>query len=495
MKKIQSIVFLLALMLILTGCTVSINTEVTLDKNGNAVVSTKFLAPEALNEMFDNELTNAGNHKEEGIEISKVSENGKVGIIKTTKSSKVYKNDIKMPEVFETKSDNKRFVNVAHNYFYTNYKLDWIFKITENPQTHEVVSKEFQEFIEPHLKINLPTKAQSSNADSRNDMTNSYEWSLIPTKSNNINLEYNIVNWLNIVLFIITLINLIAVILLFVLKKDKKYFIILSAILTILILYIAIFSIICCFKNNTNKKPLPINYYETAAKEASYCEGELDCGGVIDDFAAVKINDKYGLVDKKNKFIIKAENEDIVNLFGDYCLVCPKDAEKCAYFNKKEKKYLTDFKYSSTGNSESGGSQSFSEGLAMVVISDHGDVKVGFINSKGEEVIEPKYVSAEEFRDGRALVYKDWHSDPIYIDKKGNEIKEKNKKTDKNEEELSTENNKKTEEVKEVDKASVSTPQAAQKQAAPKQTKPKTETKASQQTQPARNQDVDDFMN
>ena len=427
MKKLQLVFVFMTLMFMLVGCTVSIDTEVTLDKKGNSTVSTKILAPEALNEMFDNELTNANSFREEGTTVSRVSENGKVGIIKTSKTEKIYKNDLKMPEIFESKAENKRYVNVNHNYFYTNYKLDWIFKIMENPQTHEVIPKEFQELIEPSLKINLPTKAASSNADSRNDMTNSYEWQLIPTKSNNINLEYNIINWPNIIVFVFALISFIVIIILFVLKKDKKYLIGPSAIFIALILYIIGFSIICSVKNSVNKKPLPINYYEMAIKDESECQEEIcEYRGPIDDYAVVKIEDKYGLVNKKNEFILKAENEFVENLWGDYCLVCQNDDSKCAYFNKKNKKYLTDFKYApreAVGNGLSASTSEFKEGLARVVITDHGDTKVGFINNKGEEVIEPKYVDAEEFEDGKAMVYKDWHSDPIYIDKKGNEIK------------------------------------------------------------------------
>lgn len=62
----------------------------------------------------------------------------------------------------------------------------------------------------------------------------------------------------------------------------------------------------------------------------------------------------------------------------------------------------------------------FSEGLASV--QEAKDGKYGYINEDGEIVIDFQYDSSADFKDGKAFVNKDGNY--IYIDKKGNEIKD-----------------------------------------------------------------------
>ncbi|MES2554976.1 MAG: WG repeat-containing protein [Bacteroidota bacterium] len=61
------------------------------------------------------------------------------------------------------------------------------------------------------------------------------------------------------------------------------------------------------------------------------------------------------------------------------------------------------------------GESFFSEGLAVARV----DGKLGYINQKGEMVITPKFVSAEYFHDGLAVVSASAGSGMYYINKKG----------------------------------------------------------------------------
>lgn len=479
-KKLCTIFILVLLPFILSGC-VKVNTEVTLDKKGHAQVESKFLVNDVLSDSLDDDFFDIEQYaKKKGLEVSKVSENGQVGTKYVFKTNNYNKQDIVLPDFIEPTNENNRFLTIKHNIFFTKTNIDWNVHFSE--LDNKVLTKDDQKLIEPSIKINIPAKANFSNADSRNDMTNSYEWKLDATKESKIQLEYKILNWLNIILGMIFIINLIVLLVLFILKS-KKNIIIISSILSIfLLIYFVIFGGLCSIKNNANQK---INYYNLAKKDKNI---------FVDDYAIAKIDDNYGLVDKENNFIVNPNNKYIENLNGDYCLVCKEDKNACAYFNKKTKKYLTDFKYTCNDVEVFDGidemtSSEFIEGLAKVVISDHGDVKVGFINAKGVEVIKPKYVYATNFMDGQAFVKTANNSPEIIIDKTGKEIKNSNDKNSdnvtnetqtKNKQTVGDKNTGKKNETKTVNK-----PKAVkQVQKTPVQKNTKQE-----------NSEIDDFMN
>lgn len=470
-KKILPLMLFMICSIFLTGC-IKVDTEVTLDKKGNAQIEGKFLVNEVLSNRVDEEYSEfKENSKENHLEVAKVSENGYVGVKQIYKTEDFNKNDIRLPEIFEPTNVNKRFLTVKHNLFFVKTNIDWTAHFTEI--NNKVLTKEDQSLFESTLKINIPVKATFSNADSRNDMTNSYEWKLEPTKDNKIQLEYKIINWLNVILFTLFTVSIISLIVLLVLKQNKKIILTTSTLPTVLLIYFLIVSCFCFVENKINEKSLPTNYYNLAKKDYSL---------VVDDFAIAKVDDKYGLVDKENNFIVEPENKFIENLNGDYCLICKEDKNACAYFNKKTKKYLTKFKYMCSNDTGSEyydvmTSSTFVEGLARIVVNNHNDIKVGFIDGKGIEVIPPKYVYATNFIDGQAVVKTSFNSPEIYIDKTGKEIK---KSKDENKPAIKQENVVKKIETKNLNK------QTTLKQT-PKVTK--------QQTQKQENSEIDDFMN
>lgn len=462
----------------LTGC-MNVDTEITIDKKGNATSTMKLLIREEANEFFGDIFSNTKDFEEEGSSVSKISEKGNVGILKTCNSTEIYKNDICAPKIFKPKNKNNRFISMTQTPFYTEYKLDWVASFAENPKTKETIPEESQKLIKSSLKINIPAKASSSNADSRNDITNSYSWNFDTTKSNDIYLEYRIINWINIVLFIIVLSNILVCIMCTILKKNKKVKIISIIPLLILITYFVFNISFCIVKNNINKSDLPVDYYKIAKENENV---------FVDDFAVAKVNDKYGLVDKENNFIVKAENKYVENLDEDFCLVCKDDLRKCAYFNKKTKKYLTDFKYMCKQDVEfidDMTSLGFQEGLARVVISEHGDINVGFIDATGKEVIKPKYKTATPFVDGESIVTRGFRDyEGISIDKNGNEIKKSENKENKIP-------NKSNQSTQITNKSSESIQKVSQKNTSQKNIKTQTKPVSIKQE----NNEVEDFMN
>ena len=481
-KKILPLMLFLICSILLTGC-IKVDTEVTLDKKGNAQIEGKFLVNEVLSDRVDEEYSEfEENSKENNLEVAKVSENGYVGVKQIYKTEDFNKNDIKLPEIFEPTNGNKRFLTVRHNLFFTKTNIDWIAHFIEI--NNKVLTKEDQSLFESTLKINIPVKATFSNADSRNDMTNSYEWKLEPTKDNKIQLEYKIINWLNVVLFMLFIVSIISLFVLLVLKQNKKSILATSILPTVLLIYFVIASSFCFIENKINEKSLPTNYYNLAKKDYSL---------VVDDFAIAKVDDKYGLVDKKNNFIVKPENKFIENLDGDYCLICKEDKNACAYFNKKTNKYLTKFKYMCSDDSGSEyydvmTSSTFVEGLARIVVNDHDDIKVGFIDGKGVEVIPPKYKYATNFIDGQATVKTSFNSPEFYIDKTGKEIKKgENKNVDNVVVENQTKNNTTIEPKKTIKKIET---KSSNKQTTVKQVSKVVK----KQTQKQEDSEIDDFM-
>ena len=497
LNKLWLFLLVFIISVVTTGCA-NIDTEVSIDKNGNAKVETTTKMSDAVGSDFINEEYEEIKEKYEdygnNMEISKFSQQGKMGIKIAHNTKDINKNDIFLPELFEATNQNKRFLSVKHNLFYTRYIINWKFHLDKIDD--EMLTSEQQKLFNSTLKINIPVKALSSNADRRNDITNSYEWEFDTTKVNNIFLEYQIANLCNIIVSIFLILNLILLIVLVLKKFNKKYLLYSSIPLFALIIYLISSIFICLVNDNINKKPLPINYYRIAKKEA--CPECMD-GQFVDDYAAVKINDKYGLVNKENDFILKPENKYVENLNGDYCLVCKEDRNKCAYFNKKDKKYLTDFKYA-CGNEERSFnyesyvvecSTGFFEGLARVVVNDHDDIKMGFINSNGEEVIKPQYRLATTFNDGRAFVKETLNSKEYEIDKKGQRVETKEKNSKKDEQD-------KVDKKNEVETNNISKNSTTNEIKTTKQIFNKSVQKNNVQVQkvtPNKNTEVDDFMN
>jgi hypothetical protein len=148
--------------------------------------------------------------------------------------------------------------------------------------------------------------------------------------------------------------------------------------------------------------------------------------------AAVYIDGKFGYIDKTGKIVIQPQfnyTDSLSVSFSEGLAVVEIDG-KFGYIDKTGKIVIQpQFEPNEDGTLDivsdvlvQKGISSFSEGLAAVRIDDKdGYSKYGYINKKGEIVIEPKFDTVSSFSDGLALVLtkkQKWG----YIDKTGKYI-------------------------------------------------------------------------
>lgn len=121
-----------------------------------------------------------------------------------------------------------------------------------------------------------------------------------------------------------------------------------------------------------------------------------------DGVAWVKVDNKWGAIDRTGKMLIQPEYYEIFPFTFGLALV--KIAGKFRYIDKTEKIVIEQ-------NFEE--ASSFSEGLALVKIGD----KYGYINPKGQWVIQPQFEKAQNFSEGLAAIQ--LQGKIGYIDKTG----------------------------------------------------------------------------
>jgi len=145
------------------------------------------------------------------------------------------------------------------------------------------------------------------------------------------------------------------------------------------------------FIDKTGKEVIPLKY-----------DGADDFS---EGLASVKLNDKYGFIDKTGKEVIPLKYDYADNFREGLASV--KLNGKWGFIDKTGKEVIS-LKYD--------GAWYFSEGLARVELND----KYGFIDKTGKVVIPLKYDYARNFFNGKAEVY--LNDERFYIDKNGNRI-------------------------------------------------------------------------
>lgn len=135
-----------------------------------------------------------------------------------------------------------------------------------------------------------------------------------------------------------------------------------------------------------------------------------------------KINDKWGFVDRNGNTVedfiydcIKFPESNKDEDFGEYYFI-QKD-EKYALYSTSEAKFLTDFEFE-LDKDESQDCFSYSEGLFKI----RKNGKYGFIDTKGNVIIEPTYTYLGEFNENAASAQIEGQNTQGVIDKTGNII-------------------------------------------------------------------------
>lgn len=132
-----------------------------------------------------------------------------------------------------------------------------------------------------------------------------------------------------------------------------------------------------------------------------------------DNIAQVFKNNGLGVINDKGVEIIQTIYREILELGNGY--IAAFDGESYHIFNNKgEKQFFGKYVY--VGK--------YKDGLfAVASYDENGNVLMEYVNKSGKSIIEPKYLRAYDFYNGKAVVMKEQN---IYliIDKSGKEIKE-----------------------------------------------------------------------
>ncbi|WP_299887309.1 WG repeat-containing protein [uncultured Lacinutrix sp.] len=128
----------------------------------------------------------------------------------------------------------------------------------------------------------------------------------------------------------------------------------------------------------------------------------------LNGYSKVRVGDKWGLIDKTGAYFVKPEYDGVSKVYNSNKVVTAKKGEQNGLIINNEFKVIE-------------GAEkiwNFSINSDLTYAKKGG--KIGFINSKGEWVIKPKYDKARAFRNGLAPVFanKSWG----YIDNNGETI-------------------------------------------------------------------------
>lgn len=164
-------------------------------------------------------------------------------------------------------------------------------------------------------------------------------------------------------------------------------------------------------ENNNLVKPWKYGYIDKNGKEIIPCTFD-GAESFSEGYAVVYKDGKGGVIDKSGKQVVPYKY-DMISDFSEGFAKIETDDGLIGFINTKGEEVVP-IKYRSWG------STNFSEGFAAVGV-DYGDyVKYGYIDKTGKVVIEPVYDLAGMFHDGRACVMKDGMYG--YIDTKGHEV-------------------------------------------------------------------------
>lgn len=111
------------------------------------------------------------------------------------------------------------------------------------------------------------------------------------------------------------------------------------------------------------------------------------------ELAIVRIDDKAGMIDEKGNYVIKLKYSDIQPFKEGRAIVI--DNQKYKVIDESGKELFENDNYISDFN---GGRASFP------IVEPGGQWKYGYINLQGKVVVEPQFLSAGSFSDGKAVV-------------------------------------------------------------------------------------------
>ncbi|MBQ3311430.1 hypothetical protein IJG72_05065 [bacterium] len=296
-KKILLLLLISICPLFLSAC-VKTDTDIVIDKKGNATFSSKLLFDKNIESYMGDALNPEyykKNSQDTEMEFTKIYEDGYVGIKSYKNIKNIYKNDLSvLLDGSYLTPKNKKFLEVSKSVFHKNIKINLVSDFSNMKNSNgKAIDKSSAEMITPTFRITIPYKAYKNNAQYVTNDSHTYEWKPSTTNSNEIILEYNIINFLNITIFAIAVLLLISAIVLCLIKKQKEIYISLFAISGSLLLYIIIFEIVC-FIDNIPK----LSVIENVLKQATEVN-ETEDTYLIEDYRTTPAK-KYHFFDDKD---------------------------------------------------------------------------------------------------------------------------------------------------------------------------------------------------
>jgi len=223
MKKIiDKVCFLITVfmaMFFLSGCA-NLDSQLTIDKQGNATLREKTLVSQELLNFADVNLNKrvAQINSSPDYTAERVQENSLVGIVITRKFQNIENNDISFEEFnlddsVSTNLDSEKFVDVSKSFFITKYSINFNIDLGEDV-----------DYVKTKFSIVIPVDAKDTNATNVNAKQHEYTWDITQPKQN-ISLTYEILNMTNILLCLIpvcTIFVIVFILLLFRLNRCKS---------------------------------------------------------------------------------------------------------------------------------------------------------------------------------------------------------------------------------------------------------------------------------
>lgn len=239
---IKKICLLLGMTLLLTGC-MKVETEITVNKDGSAVVKNRFL--------MDKQLANMGgkNAFEESTKKYANDPNSTVVPIETadmsgveaTKNIKDINNDswntTMDTENFKTKNPDGKFISIKKGFFKTVYTVDAEADMVPKANGTDALSQSqsqanmagdmfgnmnLDDMFKVVYTIKLPVKADSTNATTSDNEKFIYSWQLKNNAVTPMKLQCTIYNTANIVITVVVLLILGALLFVYYYKPQTE---------------------------------------------------------------------------------------------------------------------------------------------------------------------------------------------------------------------------------------------------------------------------------
>ena len=180
MKRI--VITLLFLIPFLSGC-VSVNTNLSINKNKSASVQVSMLSDKEAKPLeLATMNANINNFSDNSYKITNNSTNQKVDVLAEKEVKNLFKDDLDLKSLgFATKLPSGRFIDVKHNFFVTSYNINMVYNLKNMQNNIKYVSKisDNENFLNPQYLKYSETASLEMSDNSRADFVANFDQNLL----------------------------------------------------------------------------------------------------------------------------------------------------------------------------------------------------------------------------------------------------------------------------------------------------------------------------